>query len=179
MIVPSLQSERLGGLAVGQADDVDRDDRFAQRVGEAAERGVQAPPSTTWATTGSPGVTAASASCSGSSATVAGRGCARRADPRVPHHAQQVCEVVVSIAKEPRPAEHALERVLDEILGIGGRAAQAVRRAVEAADVVGERLGVEPAQGWVRHGASISTGRWNKRARTRVSERRNPYPPYL
>ena len=49
-------------------------------------------------------------------------------------------------AQQPRPREHASEGLLDEILGVVRRAAQRPRGAVEAVDVIRERLRIKPRQ---------------------------------
>ena len=73
---------------------------------------------------------------------------APRGQERVAQHPHEVGELVVA-AQQTRAREHAREGLLNEVLGVVGRAAQGPRRPVEAVDVSGQRLGVK-----ARHGRS-------------------------
>ena len=78
------------------------------------------------------------------------RGGLRLLAPGVAEHAHQVREIAVA-AHEARPAQDALEGVLDEVLGVVAGAAERVGRAVQALAVVARSRGRE---------ADVIPGRW-------------------
>jgi hypothetical protein len=63
-------------------------------------------------------------------------------DEGIAQDPQQVAEVVVA-AHEARLGEHAHAHVLDEVLGVGGRAGHAEGGAVEAVEMVSEAVRVK------------------------------------
>ena len=81
-------------------------------------------------------------------ATVTGRRPAVRRDSQegVAQDAHQVVELVVAV-QHPLAGEHSREGLLHEVLGILARAAQSPGGAIEAVDVLAQRLWIEDAHG--------------------------------
>jgi len=135
-----LGAERPGRVPVGQADHIDGENRLAQWLAELAQRLVDRRDLDRVADR----VTVAR-DLLDLLPGVGDGGDARRAsraDPGVAHHPEQIGQIAVP-AHKPRPAEHPLIGVLDEVLGVLTRPAQPVGGPVEPGHVVSERIGVE------------------------------------
>src|SRR5262249_55484254 len=135
-----LGAQRVCGLTVGKADDVDRYERFTKRPADPLKRRVDG--STV------EGLADRIAPLRYLVDLVTGRDGRRPrrpggADPRVPHCAKQISQIMVA-ACETGTAENLLERVLDEILGVLARPAQRIRGAVQGRYVPPKRLRVQP-----------------------------------
>lgn len=151
---PLLRSERSSRIPVGEPDDIHRHERLAQRLGQAVQRVVDR---AHLHHLGDDRIAAARRRRLGSLFERNLRHAlrARPGDPRVTKDPQQIREVLVA-TDEPRPAQDPLERILDEVLGVLGRATQPVRGAVQTLDVVTETLWFEaPFADPDLHGASI------------------------
>ena len=75
---------------------------------------------------------------------------------------------MIAAAHEARAAQHTLERVLNEILGVRRRPAQSIRRPVQTAHVVRQRLGIKPPGVWALHPRKYFIAPGNKSAPIRV-----------
>ena len=140
-------AERLRRLAVGEPDDVDRDERVAEVIGQRRDRRVQLlgfePRSGLRGVAVLDQLEVVGQRASSAAGAPAVR---RRRHERVAEHPQQVADVVLG-AEHARLAEHARERLLHQVLGLLARAAQAPCSPVEPVDVIAERLWIELAIG--------------------------------
>lgn len=148
---PRLGPQRLTRLTIGQPDDIDGDDGFTQpwrqlRHGRVYQRklphrhgGVR------------PGVDHEVDRLI--KLDRLGPPLARGVtiDPRVAEHAEQVCQIIVSV-QEPRPPQNAHEGLLDEVLGILARPAQRIGSTEQTVPVVGKSADVELPPVWTAGG---------------------------
>ena len=145
--------ERAPRLAVGEADDVDRDEREAEIVGQLGDRAVERLGLDRLLGPRRPSAVGELELLDARRHLRAPRRGAARAQERVAQHPHQVGELVVA-AQHARPREHAGEGLLHEVLGVVRRAAQRPRRAVQTVDMPRQRLRVKP-----RHGCSTHASR--------------------
>ena len=141
-----LGAEELGGLPVAEAGHVDRDEDVPEYLREPGDHLEHL------ARLGSFLGPAGQARIDRLEAVIqrlgSGRraGRAARADEGVSQDLQQVAEIVVA-ANPARLGEHAGERLLDEILGVGTRTGQRPGGAEKPVDVVAQGVGIEEPVG--------------------------------
>jgi hypothetical protein len=123
---PLFDIEGARGLTVGKADDVDRHERFTQRLGDLMKRRVHGGP-----VEGLADRIAGSLNLvdpiPGGNDDRASR--ASGTDPGVPERLQEIGQILV-VAQEARTAQNLLVGVLDEILGVLARPAQPICGAI-------------------------------------------------
>jgi len=121
-----LGAEGVCGLAVGKADDVDRDERFTQWLGDVLKCRVYGGAIDDLADR--------IAGCLKLVESITSRDGERSSrpsgtDPCVPEHRQEIGQILVA-AQEAGTAQNLLVGVLDEILRVLARSAQPVGGAV-------------------------------------------------
>ena len=137
----ALTSERARRLFIGEADDIDGDDGLAQPRSELSEHVIDHP-RLNCSSNDVPARVGNALYLVGLSHNRGRPALACRSDPCVAKHPEQIADVVIGM-QDPRLSQNARECLLDQVLGLLARAAQAPRRSVQPIDVVTERLGIE------------------------------------
>jgi hypothetical protein len=135
-----FRAQGMCGLTVGKADDVDRHERFTQRLADVLDRHVDGG--------GVEGLADRVAARRNLVDLITGRdgwrsGRPPGADLRVPEHQAQISQVVVATHRTGSP-QNPLVSVLYEILGVLARPTQPTGGAVQGRQVRPKRFRVKP-----------------------------------